>query len=196
MITPKRAHARWGILLAAAALTLSGCAPTATPAAEAKSSAAGEAVTISDAWVKSAESGMTAVFGTLNNPTDADVTLVSATSKAADRAELHEVTENDSGSMEMRAVDGGFVIPAGGSMDIQPGGYHIMLMGLTDPLQAGEDVTVTVTFSDDSSYEFTAPVKDYSGANENYDDIQMDHDSMNHDDMDHENMDHNTDESK
>ena len=82
--------------------------------------------------------------------------------------ELHETVENESGAMIMREIEGGFVIPAGETLDLVPGGNHIMLMDLTDPLAAGEEVTFTLTFSDDSSYEFTAPVKDYAGANENY----------------------------
>ncbi len=43
-----------------------------------------------------------------------------------------------------------------------------MLMGLQKPLVAGEETSFTLTFSDDSTYTFTAPVKDYSGANETY----------------------------
>lgn len=90
--------------------------------------------------------------------------------------ELHETVENESGEMVMRQIEGGFVIPSDGDLSLEPGGNHIMMMDLTAPLVAGQNVTFTLTFSDDSVYEFTAPVKDYSGANETYegDDMDMD----------------------
>lgn len=175
MITRINTTTRLGVFLAVAAFALTGCA-TSTQAAE-QASTAGEAVTISDAWVKSAESGMSAGFGELSNDSDQDVTVVSASAEAATMIELHETVENDSGEMVMRQKNGGFVIPAGGTFDLEPGGNHIMLMDLTNPLEAGADVTFTLTFSDDSTYEFTAPVKDYSGANENYEEGDMDMDT-------------------
>ena len=174
MITRTNTSTRLGILLAVAAFALTGCA-TSTQAPEETGTAA-DGVTISDAWVKSAESGMSAAFGTLHNDSDEDITVVSATTDASPMIELHETVENDSGEMVMRQKDGGFVIPAGASFDLEPGGNHIMLMDLANPLAAGDDVTFTLTLSDDSTYEFTAPVKDYSGANENYEGGDMDMD--------------------
>lgn len=176
MNTPLKTTARLGALVAAALLALTGCASTTAPAASPSAAPAGDSVTIADAWVKSAESGMSAAFGTLNNASDEDVTVVSAESPASTMLELHETVENDAGEMVMQQKEGGFVIPAGGSFALEPGGNHIMLMDLAAPLAAGDEATFTLTFSDGSTYEFTAPVKDYSGANENYegDDMDMD----------------------
>ncbi|WP_292835113.1 copper chaperone PCu(A)C [Microbacterium sp.] len=154
-------------ILTAAALTFTGCAST-TPTAGEQTATEADAITIADAWVKSADSGMSAAFGTLENASDADVTVSSAETAASAMVELHETVENDAGEMVMRPIDGGFVIPAGATLDLVPGGSHIMLMDLTAPLTAGDEVALTLTFSDGSTYEFTAPVKDYSGANENY----------------------------
>lgn len=169
MIT--RTNARLGALALVAALALTGCATT--PATDTATEADG--VTITDAWVKSAETGMSAAFGELANTGTEDVTVVSATTEASSMIELHETVENDSGEMVMREKDGGFIIPAGGSFMLEPGGNHIMLMDLTAPLVAGDDVTFTLTFADDSTLQFTAPVKDYSGANETYEgDEEMD----------------------
>ena len=169
MIT--RTNARLGALALVAALALTGCATT--PSTDTATEADG--VTITDAWVKSAETGMSAAFGDLANTGTEDVTVVSATTEASSMIELHETVENDSGEMVMREKDGGFIIPAGGSFMLEPGGNHIMLMDLTAPLAAGENVTFTLTFADDSTLEFTAPVKDYSGANETYEgDEEMD----------------------
>ncbi|WP_323741117.1 copper chaperone PCu(A)C [Microbacterium sp. VKM Ac-2870] len=160
--------ARIGALIAAGLLALSGCASTAAPAASTTSAAAGASVTISDAWVKAADSGMSAAFGTLHNSSSADVTLTAATSPASSMLQLHETVADASGAMVMKEKAGGFVIPAGGDLVLQPGGNHIMLMDLTAPLKAGAETTFTLTFSDGSATQFTAPVKDYSGANENY----------------------------
>ncbi|PRB08684.1 copper chaperone PCu(A)C [Microbacterium sp. MYb62] len=158
---------RLAAVIAVSLLALTGCAPESSPT-DSSPRPAGDAVTIEDAWVKSAEEGMSAGFGTLVNSGDADVTVVSVTSEASNMLELHETVENEAGEMVMREKDGGFVIPAGGDLALEPGANHIMMMGLTGPLTAGSDVTFTLTFSDDSTYEFSAPVKDYSGANENY----------------------------
>jgi copper(I)-binding protein len=176
-IRPSKTHtiARLGAAIAAVSLALTGCAFEGESADDDAGASAGaaaaresEGVTITDGWVKAADEGMSAAFGELANAGPADVTVVSATTEASSMLELHETVANETGEMIMREVEGGFVIPAGGALDLEPGGNHIMLMGLTDPLEAGEEVTFTLTFSDDSTYEFTVPVKDYSGANENY----------------------------
>ncbi|WP_282846709.1 copper chaperone PCu(A)C [Microbacterium oxydans] len=158
---------RLAAVIAVSLLALTGCTPESTPT-ESAPRPAGETVTIEDAWVKSADEGMSAGFGTLVNSGDDDVTVVSVASEASNMLELHETVENEAGEIVMREKDGGFIIPAGGSLPLEPGANHIMMMDLTGPLTAGSDVTFTLTFSDDSTFEFTAPVKDYSGANENY----------------------------
>ena len=169
---------RLAAVIAVSLLALTGCTPESSPT-EAAARPAGDTVTIEDAWVKSADEGMSAAFGTLLNSGDDDVTVVTVTSEASDMIELHETVENEAGEMVMREKDGGFVIPAGGTLALEPGANHIMMMDLTGPLTAGSEVTFTLTFSDDSTYEFTAPVKDYSGANENYEGGE-EHEGMDH----------------
>lgn len=149
------------------------------------------AVSIEDAWVKAAEPGdMTSGFGTLVNNSDEDINVVSVESSASPMMELHETVADDSGSMVMREVEGGFVIPANGDLLLEPGGNHLMMMDLPEAVKAGDEVTFTLTFADDSMYDFTAVVKDYAGANENYHegddaDMDMDHGDMSHDDSAH-----------
>jgi copper(I)-binding protein len=164
------------ILLAVTTLfAATGCAPASEQAAPATAVTAAESISIQDAWVKAADEGMSAAFGTLENSGDTDITVVSAQSPASTMIELHETVENDAGEMVMQAKDGGFVIPANGSLELAPGGNHIMLMGLTAPVQAGDESTFTLTLDDGSTYEFTAPAKDYAGANETYEgDMDMD----------------------
>ncbi len=174
--TTKTALPRLAALAALTLLTLTGCASAGDDPAD--TTPAGDAVTIEDAWIKATDDDMSAAFGSVRNTGDADLTVVSATTDAARTVELHETVENEAGEMVMREIEGGFTIPAGDALPLEPGGDHIMLMGLTGPLAAGDEVTVTLTFSDDSTFAFTAPVKDYSGANENYE--GDDHDGGDH----------------
>lgn len=144
----------------AALLLLSGCAAAEQPAAE--------RVTVADAWVKAVDEGMTAAFATVDNASDTAATIVSATSAAAATVELHETVADDAGQMTMREKEGGLVVPAAGELLLEPGGTHLMLMGVTAPLRAGDEVTIVLTFADGSSTPVTAAVKDYAGADENY----------------------------
>lgn len=128
---------------------------------------AGDDLTVTDPWAKAADSGMTAAFGTLVNPTDADITIVSATSDVA-RMELHEMAMNDDGEMIMRPKDGGIVVPAGGEHELAPGADHIMFMELTEPLEPGDEVEVTLVAQDGAQWTFTVPVRTFTGAEEDY----------------------------
>src|SRR5690606_41549886 len=90
------------LLPPAAAGLLGGCGaapPEAGPAPAASASASAEAapaqpLTITDPWVKAAEDGMTAAFGTLVNHTDSPITVVGATSPLSSKIELLEVVES------------------------------------------------------------------------------------------------------
>ena len=175
------APTRLVVTAAALLLAVSGCAgPTEAPAATPESSTSADDLTMTDAWVKASESGMTGAFGLLENTGTDDLTVVSAMTTAAAMIELHETVTNDAGDMVMQEKKGGFMVPAGGSIELAPGANHIMLMGLIAPLAAGEETTFTLTLDDGSSFAFTAPVKDYTGANENYEgDTEMDMDTDN-----------------
>ncbi len=121
---------------------------------------------------------MSAGFGVLVNEGAADVTVTSVTSAASPMIELHETVENEAGEMVMREIAGASSSPPAAPSPSSPGN-HIMMMDLSEPLKAGDEVAFTVTLSDDSTFEFAAPVKDYSGANENYDGAD-DHEGMDH----------------
>lgn len=151
----------------ALALTLAACSGAAD-ATDPTPRAAGGSVTVENAWVKAADADMSAVFGELENTGDSDVTVVSVTSPASTTLQLHETVTDGSGATTMQEKEGGFTIAPGSTLTLEPGGNHIMLMDLVEPIQAGDEVAFTLTFSDDSTLEFTAPAKDYSGANENY----------------------------
>lgn len=73
-------------------------------------------------------------------------TLLSASTPRADKAELH-VHLNDNGVMRMRELSAGVDIAAGSEVKFAPGSYHIMLMGLKQPLKAGEHFPLTLKFA-------------------------------------------------
>ena len=153
-------------VLAAVALTGCGSSDSADSAAATPLPTAA-AVSFDEAWVKAADTGMTAGFGVLANSSDEDITLVSAASPAAPRMELHEMAMTDSG-MVMRQKEGGFVVPAGESLTLEPGGLHLMFMGLTTPIKAGDEVPITLTFDDGSTLTVMPVAKPFTGANEEY----------------------------
>ena len=162
---------RFAVVAAVAVLTLTSCAGTAAGTAPAASPAAAkqaDSLAIDGAWMKAADDGRTAAFGMLENTGDEDVTIVSAATPASATVELHETVANDAGEMVMQEIDGGYVVPAGDSFELAPGGSHIMLMALTNPVKAGDEVAFTLTLSDGSTFEFDAAAKDFSGGNESY----------------------------
>ena len=106
---------------------------------------------------------MTGSFMTIKNSGGADVTLVGGSSESADRIEIHEVVNG-----QMQPISGGLVIAAGKSVKLRMGGYHVMLMGLSSAIKAGDEVTVTLEFSDGQSIDYTAPVKDIAMDDEKY----------------------------
>lgn len=153
---------------------------------------AGEAtdatLTFQDAWTKAAETGMTAAFGTLVNPTDADLQVIGVSSPAATTMELHETVMSED-SMMMQQVEG-FTIPAGGELLLEPGGNHLMFMGLTEPILPGDEVEVTLELQDGSTVTFVTSAREFTGADEEYagEDMDMDHDHEDGDD--HSDHDH------
>lgn len=99
-------------------------------------------VLVQDAWVRGtvSEQRATGAFMRLTAPTGA--TLVSGSSPVAASVEIHEM-KLDQGVMKMRAISG-LPLPAGKPVDLAPGGYHLMLMGLKRPLAAGESVPISL----------------------------------------------------
>lgn len=121
-----------------------------------------------DTWAKAAPSAMSAAFGVLTNPTAKAIKVIGASSPYSPALQLHEVVSQD-GAMVMQEKTGGFVIPAGGTLELKPGGNHIMFMSLTKPIKAGTMVPVTLIMSDGSRMTFRALAKVFTGANETYD---------------------------
>lgn len=82
---------------------------------------------------------------TITNNGNVDDRLIGGTASFAGEVQVHEMAVvND--VMNMRQLEDGLVIPAGESVALEPGGYHLMFMALSEPLSAGDTVTVTLEF--------------------------------------------------
>ena len=161
-MSDNRIRTAFGAVLAVCALA--GCSASSDDHQELMAST----VTVENQWASSAESEMAAVFGTFSNTGDHDARIVSGESPLAGPVEVHEVAPDASGAMTMRPKADGLVVPAGGTRELIPGGDHLMLMDLKQPLQAGADVTLTVVFEDGSTLPVTAQIRDFAGGNEEY----------------------------
>lgn len=163
-------------------------APASEQESETTTAADETTLSITDPWVKAVDGGMTAMFGTLTNDGDEDVVVTGAETDAAGMVELHETVANDDGSMAMQEKEGGFTIPAGGEHELAPGGDHVMLMDVTRALKPGQTVTVTLSLEGGGTVDVEAPVKRFTGADENYQDGEHgdDHGDHGDDHGDHE----------
>lgn len=101
--------------------------------------------------------GNGSIYLTLMNHGNQDDQLVRVVSEAAPTVELHESID-DNGIMRMIPQPEGFAIPAGASVELAPGGKHIMLVGLTAPLVAGDEVQVTLYFAHAEPITVAVPV--------------------------------------
>ncbi|PZP55378.1 MAG: hypothetical protein DI586_07030 [Micavibrio aeruginosavorus] len=97
-----------------------------------------------------------AVLLTLKNTGKEDDKIISASTLAADQTEIHEMLETD-GVMKMREV-GAITIKAGEEVAFKPDGYHIMLLGLKEPLKAGNARPLTLKFLRASEIKTTVEV--------------------------------------
>ncbi|NDV00852.1 copper chaperone PCu(A)C [Pseudoroseicyclus tamaricis] len=120
-------------------------------------------------------------FLTIANDGAEDDRLVAAASPVAGRTEIHEMLM-DGDVMRMRELEDGLPIPAGESVSLEPGGIHLMLMELGDPLVEGTQVPMTLTFQQAGEVEILLDVGAINARTAGGD---MDHSGMDHGDMDH-----------
>ncbi len=119
-------------------------------------------LTISDAWVRAATSAnVTAAYMTIKSKGAAD-TLISASSPIAGMVQLHEVV-TEGATSKMQEKPGGFPIPANGTAELKPGGWHVMLMDLKQKPREGEKVEITLKFEKAGEVKIVAPVKKAAG---------------------------------
>jgi len=118
-------------------------------------------VTVDDAWVRGTVAQQKATGAFMRLTASQNTRLVAAESPVAGVVEIHEMAM-DKDVMKMRAVTG-LELTAGRPVELKPGGYHVMLMDLKQPVKAGDSVPLTLVFEDAAKQRFTqtvqAPVK-------------------------------------
>jgi copper(I)-binding protein len=97
-------------------------------------------------------------FLTVTNKGTTPDRLVAARSGASDRVEIHEM-KMDGNVMRMRELEKGLEIPAGATVMLKPGGFHIMFMGLKAPFAKDAKVPVTLVFEKAGSLDITLDVE-------------------------------------
>eukprot|EP01029_Cantina_marsupialis_P023958 TRINITY_DN60467_c2_g1_i1.p1 TRINITY_DN60467_c2_g1~~TRINITY_DN60467_c2_g1_i1.p1 ORF type:complete len:169 (-),score=19.33 TRINITY_DN60467_c2_g1_i1:367-813(-) len=116
-------------------------------------------IEVEDAYVRATPPGLpnSAAFLTIENETDTSLSLVKASSQVAKSVELHTHDMKD-GVMKMYQVPK-IDIAADSKTVLKPGGFHIMLIGLSKPLKEGEKVSLTLEFSNGETKTIEVPIK-------------------------------------
>ncbi len=111
-------------------------------------------------------------FLTVTNTGKEDDRMISVTTTRAGKSEIHEMAMVDN-VMKMRQLADGLVIPAGGTVELKPGGYHLMFLEVPERFEEGQTVPVTVTFEKAGKVDLVLPVKSMQEGK-----MQMDHGQM------------------
>lgn len=122
-----------------------------------------DTIYIENAWARPSPlpNGSSSVYLTIANPT-AKVAHLLGVSSQLGMTGLHEsVTKDNVVSMEARPD--GFEVPPNGSLELAPGGKHIMIMGIAEPLAVADTVTVTLNFEMLGPMTISVPVEDQPG---------------------------------
>ncbi|RXJ87836.1 copper chaperone PCu(A)C [Arcobacter sp. CECT 8985] len=129
---------------------------------------------IEDAYVRATPPGLqnSAAFMTIKNSSDENIALLKAKSNVSKVVELH-THQMKNGIMKMYQVPK-IDIAAKGETTLKPGGFHIMLIGLKHPLKVGENVDLTLEFSNGKSQKVSAKIKTVMGG------MKMKHHNMQH----------------
>jgi len=116
-------------------------------------------ISATDAWVRYTGPGVPAGgFMVLANDGDQDDALVSASSPAFGSVELHETVEGSDGMMAMRPVTS-IPLAAGGTTELRPGSYHLMLFDPTGEVEVGRSVEISLNFEQGGTVTVQAEVQ-------------------------------------
>ena len=149
-LTPVLPQLQWGAEMIALRTLAFSASLVATPAAFAQ-------VAVVDAWVRGVVPAQTTTGAFMQLRSANDTTLVAVSSPAAKVVEIHQM-KMEGDIMRMSAV-GKLALPAGATVKLEPGGYHVMLIGLVAPLKEGDAVPITLTFEDRNGKKTSTEVK-------------------------------------
>lgn len=117
-----------------------------------------QTVDISGAWARATVPGQRATGAFMRLTSKEGARLVAASTPAAGLAEVHEM-KLEEGVMRMRAVPGGLELPPGRMVELKPGGYHLMLLDLKQPLAKDGTIALTLVFQDAKGHETRTELK-------------------------------------
>lgn len=126
-------------------------------------STAAYALEVKNPWARATPPGaeVGAGFAAIVNADSAADRLLSATAEISNRVEIHEMTMED-GVMKMAAAPA-LAIPAGQTTELKPGGYHLMFIGLKQPLKDGQSFKATLKFEKAGDVSINFAVKAMAG---------------------------------
>lgn len=177
---PRRAAA---IALAATVLVLGACgsdddatdssADVTAAMTDPATTATPSELAITDVWARQSPMGTTAgaIYLDITSPIDDQLLAASVSTEIAGDVQIHETVQagepsmgsepdmgGDGGAMTMQEVDA-IDLPAGTTVSLEPGGYHVMLLDLVAPLTIGQEIEVTLTFAEAGEVRVTAEVR-------------------------------------
>ncbi len=119
----------------------------------------GDAISIHHPIIKTTPPGITnsAAYFTIVNNGEKDITLVNVASDSAKLVEMHEHIKHN-GTFRMQKMEP-LTIPAKGKANFEPGGNHIMFIGVTKPIENGDKIDITLSFDDGSQKTITTVAK-------------------------------------
>lgn len=129
-----------------------------TLATLALAAAAQAQVTVKEPWVRATVAQQKATGAFMQLTAAQDVRLVAGSSPVAGVVEIHEMAM-DNQVMKMRQVAGGLALPAGKTVELKPGSYHVMLMDLKGQIKDGDTVPVSLVFEGKDGKKQTVEVK-------------------------------------
>lgn len=148
---------------AIAALTAACSGETGDTAAQSamNHACAGDGVVVSDAWMRPARTGQPtgAAYLMLCNGAETDDALLGASFEGADAAELHMTNMSADGMTSMKHSTE-IAIPAGETAMLEPEGAHIMLIGMNEALEPGDEALITLTFRNAPSVSILFDVRE------------------------------------
>ena len=115
---------------------------------------------VANAWARPSlgKTDVSAAYMNIVNDGEAD-RLNSARSELVEAIEMHQTTMSEDGAMQMRKVEGGLPVPAQGTLAFAPGGTHLMLVGLKQPLEEGGELPMTLEFERAGAIAVRVPIR-------------------------------------
>jgi len=145
-------------ILASVVAAMTGAFALIGPSARADEVRAGDLV-ITQAWSRATPKGakIGGSYLTIENKGTTPDKLIGASSDAAGSIQVHEMSMTN-GMMKMRPVEGGLTIDPGKTVKLAPGGYHLMMMDLKNPLKQGDKLPITLDFEKAGKVQVTFDV--------------------------------------